>query len=396
MRTEHHLPLRPAAVVLLLATGGSLFAQAAQPAQAAPATPAVPMTFIHGLIVLAVLQAILIIAVNGIMRTMGGTGELLRKVGEKSARAGVLMPMMLLAAHDASAQAYAGDGGQVPVYHVMWWLIITNIVLFVVLLAQLSVLRGMTRVLVGEDVVDTAPPVPAGPSWEERMLAALTRRRPMEEEKDILMHHEYDGIRELDNVLPPWWLWLFYGTVAWGVIYLVNVHVIGVWPEQTEEYKAEMAQAQADIDAYLSAQASQVDERNVALMTDAGTLASGAGLYKQNCATCHGQKGEGIAGPNLTDVYWLHGGGIREVFTTIKYGVSGKAMKAWNTDLKPTEMQAVANFVLSLQGTDPPNPKAPEGEPWKGGTGAVPADTTAGPAADTLAVPPDTTRLAAQ
>ena len=214
-----------------------------------------------------------------------------------------------------------------------------------------------------------------------------------------LLDHEYDGIRELDNVLPPWWLWLFYGTVIWGVIYLVNVHVIGVWPDQTTAYKAEMTEAQAEIDAFLSAQASQVDERNVALMTDAGTLASGAALFKQNCATCHGQLGEGTAGPNLTDAYWLHGGGIKDVFTVIKYGVSGKAMKAWNTDLKPTEMQAVANFILSLQGTNPPNPKAPEGDLWKGDGGAAPAaptDSTAKAAADTLAVPADTVRLAAQ
>ena len=354
------------------------------------------MTVIYGLIVLAVLQAILIISVNGIMRTMGGPGDLVRKFAEKGGRGSMVLALVLITAQDANAQAYTGEGGRIPVHHMMWWLIITNIVLFVILLAQLNVLRGMTRAMLGEDAAESAPATPVGPSWEERMLAALTRRKSMEEEKDILMHHEYDGIRELDNVLPPWWLWLFYGTVIWGVIYLVNVHVIGVWPEQAEEYRAEIAQAQADIDAYLSAQASQVDERNVALLSDAATLASGGALYKQNCATCHGQLGEGIAGPNLTDAYWLHGGGIKEVFTTIKYGVSGKAMKAWNTDLKPTEMQAVANFVLSLQGTNPPNPKAPEGEPWKGATGTTPADSSAKSTSDTLAMPADTMRLASK
>ena len=399
MRTERTLLPRTAALLMLAPAALLLRAQDAAPAQQAIPSPDVPMPVIYGLIMLAVLQVILIISVNGIMRTMGGTGALLKKLAERGARLAVLLPLALFATGDASAQAYAGEGGQVPVYHMMWWLIVTNIILFVVLVAQLSVLRGMTRALIGEDATAASAPVPTGPSWEDRVLQALTRRKSIAEEKDILMHHEYDGIRELDNVLPPWWLWLFYGTVIWGVIYIVNVHVIGVWPDQTTAYKNEMAQAQAEVDAFLSAQASQVDERNVALLTDAGTLASGAGIYKQNCATCHGQLDEGTAGPNLTDAYWLHGGGIKEVFTTIKYGVSGKAMKAWNTDLKPTEMQAVANFVLSLQGTNPPNPKAPEGDLWKGDGGAAPAapaDSTAKAAADSLAAPADTVRLASK
>ena len=251
---------------------------------------------------------------------------------------------------------------------------------------MLNVMRGLVKTATGATELPGVEPVRMGPTWEQRLLASLTRQKPIEQEQDILMHHEYDGIRELDNVLPPWWLWLFYGSVAWGLVYLVNTHVVNVWPKQAQEYETEMTQAKADMDAYLASQANQVDERSVERLTDAATIAKGMAIFKQNCATCHGQNGEGTAGPNLTDAYWLHGGGIKEVFTTIKYGVSGKAMKSWKTDLKPVEIQTVASYVLSLQGTTPANPKAPEGEIWKGDATGAPADSSAAPA--------DTSKLA--
>lgn len=345
--------------------------------------PEIPMTVIYALVGLAVVQAIFILSLGSIMRTLGGPGGWAQKLGQGGTRALVLLPLLALGALNASAQAYKGESGTIPVYHLFWILIGTNIFLFVVLLVQINLLRGLTRAITGKEEPKEAEAVRTGPTWEQRIMARLTRQKPIEQEADILMHHEYDGIRELDNVLPPWWLWLFYGSVAWGIVYLINVHVVDLWPKQEKEYAMEMTQAKADLDAYLSAQAGQVDERSVVLLTDAGGLAQGAGIFKQNCATCHGQLGEGTAGPNLTDVYWLHGGGITEVFTTVKYGVPGKAMKAWKTDLKPLEMQAVASYVLSLQGTNPPNAKAPEGEVWKA---PVPVDSTAAPV--------DTTRMA--
>ncbi len=348
--------------------------------------PFIPMTVIYALIGVAVVQVIFILSLSSIMRTLGGPGAWAKKLGQGGKRVLVLLPLIAFGALEVDAQAYKGDGSTIPVYHLFWWMLGANVFLFVVLMAQINLLRGMTRAMTGADEQLEVDALPTGPTWEQRILASLTRQKPIEQEQDILMHHEYDGIRELDNVLPPWWLWLFYGSIAWGVVYLVNVHVVDFWPKQEKEYAMEMAQAKADLDTYLSAQAGQVDERSVVLLTDAGGLAQGAGIFKQNCATCHGQLGEGTAGPNLTDAYWLHGGGIKEVFTTVKYGVTGKAMKAWKTDLKPLEMQAVSSYVLSLQGTNPPNPKAPEGEIWKD---AAPA------AIDTMAAPADTTRLAA-
>lgn len=344
------------------------------------------MPMIYGLLATAVVQVIFILSLSSIMRTLGGTSVWAKRLSEGGKRALVLLPLMGLASLSAHAQAYKGDGDTIPQYHLFWWLVGTNVFLFVVLLAQINVLRGMTRAVTSAVEPPDAEQVPSGPTWEQRILASLTRQKPIEQEQDILMHHEYDGIRELDNVLPPWWLWLFYGSIAWSVVYLASVHMFELMPKQQQEYETAMAQARTDVDAYLAAQKNAVDERTAERLTDAGTLAAGAGIFKQNCATCHGQLGEGVAGPNLTDAYWLHGGGIKDLFTTIKYGVNGKAMKAWQTDLKPLEIQSVANFILSLQGTNPPNPKAPEGEIWKD---AAPA------AIDTTAVPVDTVKLAA-
>ena len=386
MRTDR-IPL-PRLLALFLACGTLPLMAQDTGRTMAETRPEVPMTVIYCLIGAAVVQVIFILSLSSIMRTLGGPGAWAQRLGQGGKRALMLLPLIAFGALDASAQAYKGDGGAIPVYHLFWWLVGTNVFLLVILLAQINVLRNLTRAMTGAEEKPLADPVRTGPTWEERLMASLTRQKPIAEEEDILMHHEYDGIRELDNVLPPWWLWLFYGSIAWGVIYLANVHMFGVWPKQQQEYSTEMAQARTDIDAYLAAQKSQVDERNVELLTDAGTLAQGASIFKQNCATCHGQLGEGTAGPNLTDAYWLHGGGIKEVFTTVKYGVSGKAMKSWKTDLKPVEMQVVSSYVLSLQGTQPPNPKAPEGDIWKDSPTAPAAPT------DSTAAAADTTRLA--
>ena len=384
MRTERY-PLHRLLTLGLMVMASSLFAQDAAAAPAS-ATPEIPMAVIYSLIGLAVVQVIFIISLSSIMNTLGGLAGWVKRVGQGGSRAAVLLPLIAFASLDASAQAYKGDSGTMPMYHLFWWLVGTNIFLFVILVAQLNVMRGLVKTATGATERPGMEPVRMGPTWEQRLLASLTRQKPIEQEQDILMHHEYDGIRELDNVLPPWWLWLFYGSVAWGLVYLVNTHVVNVWPKQAQEYETEMTQAKADMDAYLASQANQVDERSVERLTDAATIAKGMAIFKQNCATCHGQNGEGTAGPNLTDAYWLHGGGIKEVFTTIKYGVSGKAMKSWKTDLKPLEIQTVASYVLSLQGTAPANPKAPEGELWKGDATSAPADSSAAPA--------DTSKLA--
>lgn len=215
-------------------------------------------------------------------------------------------------------------------------------------------------------------------SFFQRLYKRMTNVVPVEKEEDILFDHEYDGIRELDNVLPPWWVAMFYITIAFGVVYYTYYHFTGAGPSSTEEYEMEMERAEKAVQAYLATQANQVDETNVELLADEQALAAGKAIYegKGTCFTCHGMYGEGGIGPNMTDPYWIHGGGIKDLFKTIKYGVPEKGMISWKDQLKPAEMQQVASYILSLQGTNPPNPKEPQGELYQQVDNAAPADTS--------------------
>lgn len=185
---------------------------------------------------------------------------------------------------------------------------------------------------------------------------------PIEREADIMLDHEYDGIQELDNHLPPWWKAMFYGSIAFAVVYLVVYHVTGNFALQDEEFEIEMAVAAKQIEAYKKTQANNIDENNVKFVKDdAAAIGAGKMVFTKNCATCHGGKGEGGIGPNLTDEYWLYGGDIKGVFKTVKYGAKN-GMQPWEKKLKPEEIQNVASFILTLQGTKPPNGKAPQGK----------------------------------
>jgi cytochrome c oxidase cbb3-type subunit 3 len=202
---------------------------------------------------------------------------------------------------------------------------------------------------------------PKEPFWK-KMYSRLTDNVPIEKEKDILFDHEFDGIRELDNSLPPWWVAMFYITIAFGVVYYTYYHFLGYGPNQAEQYEMEMEKAEEEIAAYLASQANLVDETNVEMVADEGEIALGNTLYQTKCAACHGALGEGGVGPNLTDPYWIHGGSIKDVFKTIKYGVPEKGMISWKNELRPPEMAKVASFIMTLQGTNPPNAKEPQGE----------------------------------
>jgi cytochrome c oxidase cbb3-type subunit 3 len=187
---------------------------------------------------------------------------------------------------------------------------------------------------------------------------------PVANEEDIDLGHDYDGIRELDNRLPPWWLVLFYGSIAFAAVYMYIYHWSGSdWSSQ-QEYIMAMEHGEEMKKAYLAKQADFVDETNVEMVTDDASLAIGKDIFMAQCAVCHGQLGEGLVGPNFTDPYWIHGGGVADLFKTIKYGVPEKGMISWKSQLRPSEMQNVASYILTLQGTNPPNQKAREGELW--------------------------------
>ena len=221
--------------------------------------------------------------------------------------------------------------------------------------------------------------------WYQNLLKIFTSTVPIEREGELLLEHDYDGIKELDNNLPPWWVYLFYGCIIFAVVYLVRFEIMGADDQETE-FKKEMAQAQIDIAEYKKTAPDLMDENTVTLLTAAGDLAAGKAIFTANCVACHRADGGGQIGPNLTDDQWILGGGIKNVFhTLVNGGRDGKGMISWKGTLKPKEMQEVASYVLSLKGSNPKDPKAPEGEIWVD-ENAPKTDATTAAVTDTTAV----------
>ncbi len=242
--------------------------------------------------------------------------------------------------------------------------------LFIIVIAILALLRAfnvITLVMLKSQGY-TAEQIQAEmhpPKKEKKPKAEVWNKllslRPMAEEKELLIAHDYDGIQELDNPIPGWFMYLFYATIIFGVGYLLNYHVFKTGQLQYDEYKTEMAQADIAKKLYLSKAANQVDENTVKLVSEPDVLKAGQGIFIQNCKPCHGEHGEGNVGPNLTDDFWLHGSKINDLFKTIKYGVLAKGMPTWEKQLSPKQMADVANYVKSLHDTHPAGAKEPQG-----------------------------------
>lgn len=204
----------------------------------------------------------------------------------------------------------------------------------------------------------------------------LTDRVDVDKEELVMLDHNYDGIRELDNNLPPWWKYLFYATILFSVVYLIRFHVTGTGPSSEEEYIAQMEAALANKAESMADEGEQITEDNVVYVVEAKSLEKGAAIYKGNCATCHGDLGEGGTGPNLTDEYWIHGGSMKDIFSTIKYGVPEKGMIPWESQMSPENMQAVASYIKSIAGSNPPGAKDPQGEIYVGESEEIGTDST--------------------
>ncbi|MFD2517680.1 cbb3-type cytochrome c oxidase N-terminal domain-containing protein [Salinimicrobium flavum] len=218
------------------------------------------------------------------------------------------------------------------------------------------------------------------PEAKERYMAAHEQRmkkydlkviyrklmgtRPISEERDLELDHNYDGIKELDNKLPPWWLYSFYVSIVFAFGYMVYYHMMD-GDSQLDEFEKEMLAAKIAVEEYKKNAPDLVDAESVTFLTDPADLEKGAALYQTNCMACHAGDGGGGIGPNLVDAHWILGGGIKNIYHTISEGGrAGKGMIAWKSSLKPAEIQQVASYILSLQGTTPANPKEAEGEEW--------------------------------
>ena len=202
-------------------------------------------------------------------------------------------------------------------------------------------------------------------TWLKNTYKKLVGSKPIEEEGEIILDHNYDGIKELDNNLPPWWLYGFYISIIFAAVYLLRFHVFN-GANQIDELETELADARLAIEEYKKTAKNLVDVNTVTQLTEAADLTSGKTIFETNCVACHMADGGGGIGPNLTDKHWILGGDIKSVFKTVSEGGrSGKGMISWKQQLKPLEMAQVASYVLTFQGTTPANPKAPEGDIWE-------------------------------
>lgn len=259
-----------------------------------------------------------------------------------------------------------------------FWLLASVIAteLLVIIVMGIFVKRFLAKekIAVAEAAGKTVESKPAGfKVWWDK----INSFKPMEQEANIDLGHNYDGIRELDNRLPPWWLYGFYVTIIIGAIYLWRYHVSETAPLSKQEFEIAMKKADEEKAAYLAKAANNIDENTVTLLKEPAALDAGKTAFVQMCAACHGKAGEGGVGPNLTDEYWIHGGSIKDVFKSIKYGWPEKGMKAWQEDFSPVQIAQISSYIKSLQGSNPPNGKEKQGDLYKEDGAAPATDSTA-------------------
>lgn len=290
---------------------------------------------------------------------------------------GTAVPLM--AQESSGSPSFAAD----PLNHPLFPLIFVTALMFITIILVVIVALQLLRILdvFAEEAAREAAKRKGVPyvkpvSWWERLWDDFNASVPVDKESQIDLGHEYDGIRELDNHLPPWWKGILYGSIIWAVGYLLVYHVIASLPLSGAEYEDEMAIAADELRAYRAAQpVALIDESTLEYTPDAEILAKGAKVFSgNNCQQCHRMDGGGNAiGPNLTDPYWIHGGSIRDVFKTINIGVIEKGMPAWGKVMSPTDVRDVAFYVMSLQGTNPEGAKKAQGNLFDQ---PVSADTT--------------------
>ena len=275
-----------------------------------------------------------------------------------------LSPMLLMAQDTPDA---AAKKGWLADYLGTWFLALG----FIFILAVIAFLYRFLFLLMEEhkrDLYEARGIAYDSPASPEPLFTRLynwaSGMMPVEKEADIMLDHNYDGIRELDNRLPPWWVAMFYITIAIGTVYFLYYHYFDYGLSSREAYAMEMKVAEEAKVRLMEKQANLVNENNVTALTDEAALKSGKKIFLDKCASCHGKLGEGGVGPNLTDDYWLHGGDIKSIFKTIKHGVPQKGMIAWKTQMNPSSIHQVTSYILTLHGTKPANAKEPQGDKY--------------------------------
>lgn len=365
----------------------SLLVFTVQPAFAAG--PPSPSIFSNPLAITLLSIMILLLIVIGILANIViGAAEVKlqkRKAEKAKGLSTVLLLIMLLIAPSLIAQdatstteasqkvAKAIGGLDASTFYIMVAVLFIELGIIIALLINIKFLlrkeKERTAIVTKEEAIITAEEKANKLSWWDK----VNKLRPVSQEAELDLGHEYDGIRELNNRLPPWWLYGFYATILFAGIYLWRFHVSHNGPSSKQEYESAVARAEIKVQEYLKKKGEAVDENTVTLLTSADDLAAGKAIFTDpsKCPACHTAEGGGNAvGPNLTDEYWLYGGSVKNIFKTIKYGTS-KGMRSWKDDLSAKQIAQVTSYVLSLKGTKPANPREPQGELYK--EDAIPA-----------------------
>lgn len=312
------------------------------------------------MIVIVGLAIVILVLGNAVLGAMDVYRERIKKEGQKLLTVGGLIGLTLIS-NQANAESAVAPGVFSTLSSFSYYLLLSVLgVELLVIFSLLYTLRFLVGIKRKEKVKKAAVAGKPRVNWFEKLNNTKSVDAASEEEAD--MGHDYDGIRELNNPTPPWWKWGFIFTFAFAVVYAWRMGVSHTAPNQFQELAAEEAKAAIAKEEYLKKAANNIDENSVTMLNDAGDLAAGEKIFVASCAPCHGPQGQGVVGPNLTDDYWLHGGKINDVFKTIKYGVAEKGMKAWQEDFSPKQLAQLASFVKSIQGTNPPNAKEPQGQ----------------------------------
>lgn len=355
----------------------------AQPAFAGG--PQEPSVFSHPLAVIMItamglLLIIIAVLANKLIRKAGIKAKVVKRLKARQSNTATLLTIFFLFLSSAlfAQNPKTKDvvnttantiGGLAPsTFYLMAIVLLAEVAIALVLFFHLRFLltNQEKELLLAEPELAAKPAL----SWWDR----FNKFRPVDQEADLDLGHDYDGIRELNNRLPPWWIYGFYLTIIFAGIYLWRFHVSHTGPSSKQEYERSVAIAEARIKETLKLKGDLIDENTVKFLTAAADISDGKLIFQKSCITCHKEGGGGDVGPNLTDEYWLHGGDIKNIFKTIRYGFN--AMPQWQMAYSNKQIAQVASFVKTLKGTQPPNPKAPQGELYSEETKPV-ADSAA-------------------
>jgi cytochrome c oxidase cbb3-type subunit 3 len=348
---------------MLLLTATNTFAQSTNSVNGIDSTP-----IFQGYLLLVSLSGVFLIIIIGLSRIL----SLLKKLeteprSNSSFNKAMVIAFLLLAGNnlmaqnDTRAKAHSTVNADSPdIYNALMVFVAAEIAVIVYLIFKIRKKNSQLALNVFK-VNEPNNPILAW--WSSLDQTLFTKATPIEKEADVLLDHDYDGIKELDNALPPWWKYGFYVTIVVGFIYFLNFHVWHIGKNPTEEYLAEIENAKIEKAKYDELNKDKIDEEHVP-MASADGIASGKEIFHRPamCSTCHGQLGEGGAGPNLTDDYWIHKGSLNDIYHSIKNGYPDKGMQSWQNKFTPKEISYLASYIKSLRGSNPPNAQAPKGE----------------------------------